>query len=53
MTIRSLKIKKLKDYFEKREDIVMAFLFSSRAEKNRTHHFKSLNSKIQLFAVVS
>lgn len=31
------KIQKLKSYFEKREDIVMAFLFGSRAEKNRVH----------------
>lgn len=29
------KIKKLKTYFEKREDIEMAFLFGSRAGKNR------------------
>lgn len=31
------KIQKLKTYFEKREDIEMAFLFGSRFEKNRIH----------------
>lgn len=31
------KIQKLKEYFEKRDDVVMAFLFGSRAEKNRVH----------------
>lgn len=31
------KIQKLKIYFEKREDVVMAFLFGSRVEKNKVH----------------
>ena len=31
------KIQKLKDYFIKREDIVMAFLFGSRAKENKIH----------------
>lgn len=36
MSDREIKIQKLKDYFEKREDIVMAFLFGSQAE-GRAH----------------
>lgn len=36
MSDKEEKIKKLKDYFEKREDVVMAFLFGSQAE-NRAH----------------
>ncbi|MBI4137945.1 MAG: DUF86 domain-containing protein [Candidatus Sungbacteria bacterium] len=37
MTEREQKIQKLKNYFEKRDDIVMAFLFGSQAEEGRTH----------------
>lgn len=36
MSDREIKIQKLKEYFEKHEDIVMAFLFGSQAE-DRAH----------------
>lgn len=38
MSEREEKIQQLKEYFEKRDDVMMAFLFGSKAEEQRTHN---------------
>ena len=42
------KIKKLEEYFEKREDTEMAFLFGSRAEKNRINEHSDWDIAVYL-----